>query len=76
VEERREKREEKRLVRLQLVWAQESKKYVREIGGTCINCEELTIIYVGREKAVTVLTASLLAILLFLLLVYEHRSQY
>jgi len=65
VEERREKKEEKRLVRLQLVWAREPRKSVREIGGTYINCEKLTIIHVGREKAARILTASLLAILYY-----------
>ena len=47
VEERREEREEKRAVSLQPAWAQELKKYVRETGGSYINCEELTIIQMG-----------------------------
>jgi len=44
VEERREEREEKWAISLQPAWAQELRKSVREIGGSCINCEELTII--------------------------------
>jgi hypothetical protein len=44
VEKRGEEREEKRDVTLQPVWAQESKKSVRETSGPCINDEKLTII--------------------------------
>jgi len=46
MEEGREEREDKRAVSLQLVYAQEPKKLVRVTGGTYINSEELTIIWV------------------------------
>jgi len=67
VEERREEREEKRAVSLQPAWAQQPRKSVRETIGPCINCGELTIVQVGREKAARILTAGLLAVLLVLL---------
>ena len=47
VEERIEEREEKRAVSLQPAWVQEPRKFVREISGPCINCEELIIVQVG-----------------------------
>ena len=46
VEKKREEREEKRVVSLQPVWAQEPRKSVRETDRLYINCEELTIIQV------------------------------
>ena len=42
-----ERREEKRTVSLPPAWAQEPKKYVREISRSYINYEELTIIQVS-----------------------------
>jgi hypothetical protein len=42
-----ERREEKRAVNLQLAWTQEPRNYMREISRPCINCKELTIIWVG-----------------------------
>ena len=47
MEKRREEIEEKRVVSLQPVWAQESRKSVREICVLCINIEELTIVQVS-----------------------------
>ena len=46
-EKRREEREEKRAINLQPAWTQEPVNSVRETSGHCINCEELTIIWLG-----------------------------
>ena len=39
-DEAEERKEEKRVVSLQLVWTQEPRKSVRETSGPYINCEE------------------------------------
>ena len=72
---REERREKKRAVRLQPIRAQEPRKSVRVTDGLYINCKELTIIQVDWKKTIKVLTVSLLAVLLALLLASKSKCQ-
>jgi hypothetical protein len=54
--------------------AQKLRKFMREISGSCINTQELTIIWVSWEKATKKSYSQLLAVLLVLLLVVTRNE--
>ena len=51
-------KEEKQVVNLQSAQTQELRNFMREINGSCINSEQLTIVWVGWKKTIRNLTTS------------------